>query len=76
MIFAPTSVQSMDRLGDSVAAIDAEVGASDIASCITAKESNGTHKVFGAAHLALWDERDPLLCKLRVVVEDLLGAVQ
>lgn len=63
------------NLRDGVATVDAEVGAGDIVGGIRQQEGHGAHKVLGRAHLALGDERGPLLLEVRVVVEDLLGAV-
>lgn len=62
-------------LGDSVATVNTEVGASDIVGGVGQKEGHGAHEVLGGAHLALGDEGGPLPLEGWVVVENLLGAV-
>lgn len=62
-------------LSKSVSAVDAEVGTGDVRSGIGQQERERAHQVGGVAHLTLGDERGPLLLELRLVVEDLLGAV-
>jgi hypothetical protein len=64
------------RLRDSVATVNTQLGAGHVARSIGEEEGDGTHKVLRLAHLALRNEGDPLLGELRVVVEDLLGAVE
>lgn len=67
-----------DRLlasGDGVAAVDAEVGARDVAGRVREQEGHGAHQVLGLAHGALRDERGPLALQVRVVLEDLFRAV-
>jgi len=61
------------RLGDGVAAVDANVGARDILRRVGQQEGDGAHEVLGLAHLALGDERGPLLLEVGVLVEDLLS---
>jgi hypothetical protein len=62
-------------LRDSVAAVDAQLGAGHVTGGVGEQECDGAHEVLGPAHLALRDEGDPLLGKLGVVVKNLLGAV-
>lgn len=62
-------------LSAGVAAVDTQICAGDVAGRITAQEGDGTHQVFGTAHLALGDQADPLGRELRVVVQNLLCAV-
>ena len=62
-------------LSHGVAAVNTEVGPRNILRGIGQKEGDRTHQVNGLAHLALRDEGGPLALELRVVVEDLLGAV-
>jgi hypothetical protein len=64
------------RLRDSVATVNTQLGAGHVARSIGEEEGDGTHKVLRLAHLALRNERDPLLGKLGVVIEDFLGAVE
>jgi hypothetical protein len=59
-----------------VATIDTQLGAGHVAGGIGEEEGDGTHEVLRLAHLALRDERDPLLGELGVLVEDFLGAFQ
>lgn len=63
------------RLRDSVATVDAQIGACDVRRGVGQEEGDGAHEVDGRAHLALRDEGGPLALELRVVVEDFLGAV-
>ena len=58
-----------------VATVNAQLGAGHVAGGVGEKEGDGTHEVLGLAHLALRDERDPLLGELGVLVKDLLGAI-
>lgn len=62
-------------LSHGVAAVNTEVGPRNILRGVGQKEGDRTHQVDGLAHLALRDEGGPLALELRVVVEDLLGAV-
>ena len=58
-----------------VATVDAQLGAGHVAGGVGEKEGDGAHEVLGLAHLALGDERDPLLGELGVLIEDLLGTI-
>lgn len=60
------------RLGDSIATVDTEIGAGHVLAGVGQEEGDGAHEVLGLAHLALGDERGPLLAQVRVLVEDLL----
>jgi len=62
-------------LRDGVTAVDAQLGTGHVPGSVGEQECDGAHEVLGPAHLALWDEGDPLLGELGVVVENLLGAV-
>lgn len=62
--------------GHGVAAIDTKVSTGDVSGRVRQQEGQGPHEVLGLSHLALGDERDPLLPEVRVVVEDLLGAAR
>lgn len=62
------------RLGDGVAAVDAQVRARDVRRSIAGQEHGSAHQVLRPAHLADGNERGPLALELRVVIEDLLGA--
>jgi hypothetical protein len=64
------------RLRDSVATVNTQLGAGHVARSIGEEEGDGAHEVLGLAHLALRNERDPLLGELGVVVEDLFGAAR
>lgn len=64
-----------NRLGDSVTAVNTEVGTSDISSRIRQQESHGSHEVFWTTHLALRNQTGPLLGKLWVVIKNLLGTI-
>lgn len=68
-------VMMVHRLGDSVTAVNTEVGTSDISSRIRQQESHGSHEVFWTTHLALRNQTGPLLGKLWVVIKNLLGAI-
>jgi hypothetical protein len=63
------------RLGDSVTAINTEVGTSDVGARIGEEEGDGTHEINGLTHLTLGDKGSPLLLELWVVIENLLGPV-
>lgn len=65
----------MCDLGDSVSAVNTQVCAGDIAGSIRQQEGHGTHQIGRLTHLALRNERDPLLLEVGVLVEDLLGAI-
>lgn len=65
-----------NRLRDSVATVDTEIGTSHVASGVTGQERDGAHEVLGTTHLALGNKAGPLVGELGVVIEDLLGAVR
>lgn len=58
-----------------VATVNAQLSTGHVAGSVGEEEGDGAHEVLGLAHLALGDERDPLLGELGVLVEDLLCAV-
>lgn len=62
--------------GHGVAAVDTKVSTGDVAGRVRQQERQGAHEVLGPAHLALGDERNPLLPEVWVVVEYLLGAAR
>lgn len=62
-------------LGNSVAAIDAEVCTCDVARGVGKEVNNGAHEVLWAAHVADGDEGCPMLKEVFILVEDLGGAV-
>ncbi|KAG7058227.1 short chain dehydrogenase [Colletotrichum scovillei] len=61
-------------LCDGVTAINAEVRTRDVERGIRQQESDGSHKVLGLTHLALGNQRSPLLLEVWVVVKNLLGS--
>ena len=63
-------------LGRGVATVNAQLGAGHVAGGVGEEESDGAHEVLRLAHLALGNERDPLLGELGVLVKDLLGAIE
>ena len=60
------------RSSDGVAAVDTKVSPSDIARRIREEKRHRAHEVLWVAHVALGNQRCPLLLEIRVVVEDLL----
>lgn len=64
---------SVNPLGDSVTAVNADVRAGDVATGARQQEGDGSHEVLGLTHLALGNEGSPLLLEVGVLVEDLLG---
>ena len=71
-----TQVLPLLRLGDRVATIDAQVGTGDILRGVRQEEGHRAHQVDRLAHLSLRNQGDPLLLQVRVIVQDLLGAVR
>lgn len=67
---------SPQRSCHGIAAVDTKVSTGDVGGRVRQQEGQGAHEILGLAHLALRDERNPLLPEVRVVVEDLLGAVR
>lgn len=63
-------------LGNGVTAIDAEIRTGHVRTGIGKQEGDGTHEILGLTHLALGNERGPLLLEVWVVVENLLGPVK
>lgn len=63
-------------LGHSVTTIDANISTRHIAAGIGEQEGHRAHEVLRLSHLALGNERSPLLLEVGVLVEDLLGAVE
>lgn len=64
------------RLSDSVTTIDTEISTSHVSGSVRQQEGDSTHEIFWATHLTLWNQTGPLLCELRVIVKNLLGAVE
>lgn len=60
-------------LSASVATVNTKLCASHVAGSITAQEGDRAHKVGRTTHLALRDQAGPLLTKLGVLVQDVLG---
>lgn len=60
----------------SVTAVNAEIRAGDVLAGIGEQEGHRPHEILGHSHLALRDERSPLLLEVRVVVKNLLSPVQ
>ena len=69
------SARDKERSRHGVAAVDPQIGASDVARGLGQQEGDGAHEVFGLAHVALGDEGDPLPLEVGVFIEDLLGPV-
>ena len=51
-----------------VATVNAQLSTGHVAGSVGEEEGDGAHEVLGLAHLALGDERDPLLGELGVLV--------
>lgn len=62
-------------LRDRVTAVNAQIGASDIARCIGKQERDRPHEFLGAPHLSLRNKRCPLLLEIRLVIENRLCSV-
>ena len=60
--------------GYGIASVNAEIRPSDVLGGIAKQEGHGTHQVLRCTHLAGGDERDPLVAKLGVLLEDLAGS--
>ena len=58
-------------LGDCVATIHAQVGASHVSGRVAAQEGDRTHEILRSAHFALRDQASPLVREFRVLVQDL-----
>ena len=58
-------------LGQGVAAVNAEVGARNVAGRITEQERHGAHQILRGPHLPGGDQGDPLITELGVFVQDL-----
>lgn len=60
--------RALGLLRGCVATVNAQLGTSHVARGVGEEEGDGAHEVLGLAHLALGDERDPLLGELGVLV--------
>lgn len=65
----------MANLGRGICAVNPDVGAVYILGGIRQQEGNRSHEIFGLAHLALGNERNPLLLEIGVLVENLFRPV-
>lgn len=63
----------MNRLRDSVTAINAQISTRHVVGRVGQQECDRAHEVLGRTHLALGNQRGPLLLEIWVVVHDLLG---
>lgn len=66
---------SAATLGQSVAAVDSEIGAGDVPRGIAQEEGDRAHEILRRAHLSDGDQRGPLVFEVGVFVEDLAGSV-
>lgn len=64
------------ELSARVCSINSQICAIHVQAGIAGQECNRAHEILWASHLAHWDERSPLLLKLWVVIENLLGAAR
>lgn len=69
----PRHRRSKQYLGDGVTAIHAQIGSGHVPSSVGEKICHGAHQIFRLAHLALGDQRCPVLVEVGVIVQDFLG---
>lgn len=66
--FHITFLSHHKSLRNSITTIDPEIGTGDILTGVREQKGDGTHEIDGLAHLALGNERCPLLFEFGVVV--------
>lgn len=67
-------VENRLRLCDGVTSINAEICSGYVSRSIWEQKGNWSHQVFWLSHLTLWNEGDPLVLQIWVVIENLLGS--